>query len=84
MTYELSADFSASPAAKHEFGRCGGGHGFCGDGGLGRRRSRGRREERGEDASRRLAVSLVAGVFFNPDDLVRCHKDHIRIGCQLE
>ena len=74
MTYELSTDFSASPAAKHEFGRCGGGHGLCGDGGVGRRRSRGRREERREDASRGLAVPLVAGVFLKPNMLRSLHK----------
>ena len=61
LTYERPTDLSASPTAQHEFGRGGGGHGLCGDGGLGRRRSRGRREERREDASRGLAVSLVAG-----------------------
>ena len=70
MTYELSADFSASPAAKHEFGRGSGGDGFCGDGGVGRRRSRGRREKRREDASRGLAVPLVAGVFLKPSEFM--------------
>ena len=61
--HPVPTDVSASPSAEHEHGGRGGGDGLCGDGGLGRRRSRGRREERREDAPRRLAVSHAAGEF---------------------